>query len=374
MTMPNVIYNGPGNWPDADKLMANYNYLENLAVGNTTFKNRLINGAMKIDQRNAGASVTQNTTGVYPADRWLLLGNVASKLTGQKIVGSSPPPGFDSYIKITSASAYSAGAGEYFTLSQAIEGFNICDFCFGSVSAKYLTLSFLVRSSLTGNFSGSIQNSGHTRSYPFQYSISAANTWEYKTVTFSGEQTGTWLTDNGAGLLLIFDMGSGTNYLGGGIGWNVNDYRGISGSVPLVGTNAATWSLTGVQLEVGTLATSFETRDIGRELDLCRRYYEKSYDQGTIPGTATPASGISFRANGTSHIHDVALRVIKRANPTVTLYSSSTGSSGAWRDTDNNADRTAGADYIGDNRFRVGLTATVNTASMCGHFTASAEL
>lgn len=374
MTMPYTLYNGAGNWPDADKLMANYNYLENLAVGNTTFKNRLINGAMKIDQRNAGASVTQNTTGVYPADRWLLLGNVASKLTAQKIVGSSPPPGFDSYIKITSSSSYSPGAGEYFTFSQAIEGFNICDFCFGSGSAKYLTLSFLVRSSLTGNFSGAIQNSGHTRSHPFQYSINAPNTWEYKTVTFSGEQTGTWLTDNGPGLILIFDMGSGTNYLGGGIGWNVNDYRGISGSVKLVGTNAATLSLTGVQLEVGTLATTFEARNISDELKICQRYYEKSYAVGTVPASVTNSGVVlGSRQNGGFDLW-TPFRVIKNASPTMVYYSPQTGASGKVRNYATSDDEVASNPNVSDSSFYVeGTTATVGHR-IGVHFTAEAEI
>jgi hypothetical protein len=100
MTMPNVLYNGPGNWPDADKLMANYDYLENLAKGYTSFRNRIINGDMRIDQRNEGASVTQTTGNVYPVDRWSTYGSVTSKFTAQRNYGITPPTGFSTPRRI----------------------------------------------------------------------------------------------------------------------------------------------------------------------------------------------------------------------------------------------------------------------------------
>jgi hypothetical protein len=242
----------------------------NLGVDNFgSMKNRIINGAMVIDQRNDGASVTP-TGSAYTLDRWQLSVGVASKLSVQQV--TTVPTGFKNSTLITTASAYTASAGDYLSYCQKVEGFNCTDLDWGTANAKTITVSFWVRSSLTGTFSGAIQNSGAGRSYPFTFVISSANTWEYETITIAGDTSGTWLTSNGVGLELHFNLGSGSDRLGTAGAWNSNWNTGATGSVALVQTAGATMNITGVQLEVGTQATSFEYRQYGTELALCQRY------------------------------------------------------------------------------------------------------
>ena len=231
---------------------------------------------MQIDQRNAGASVTPSTTGVnnYSVDRWALQSSQASKLSIQQNAGAvTPPAGFTKYLGFTSLAATSLGAGDYFVLTQPIEGLNVTDFGFGTANATTITLQFWVRSSLTGTFGGGLQNSATNRSYPFSYTISSANTWEQKTITIVGDTSGTWLTTNGVGLYLWLGLGVGTTYSGTAGAWTGANYVSATGAVSVVGTNGATFYITGVQLEKGSTATSFDYRPIGTELQLAQRYY-----------------------------------------------------------------------------------------------------
>ena len=235
------------------------------------FKNRIINGAMVIDQRNAGASVTP-TDGVYTLDRWKYNLSQTSKFTVQQ--SSTAPTGFSNSMLCTSSSAYSIGSGDYFMFSQRVEGFNFADLMWGTANAQTVTLSFWVRSSLTGTFGGSLQNSAENRSYPFTYSISSANTWEQKTVTIAGDTSGTWVgATNGAGLKLWLGLGVGSTYSGTAGAWAGSAYYSATGAVSVVGTASATFYITGVQLEKGSTATSFDYRPYGTELALCQRYY-----------------------------------------------------------------------------------------------------
>jgi hypothetical protein len=237
------------------------------------FRNRIINGEMDIDQRNAGASITP-TDGQYSVDRWVFGVSAASKFTTQQNAGSvTPPVGFTNYLGITSSSAYSIVSGDYFNLNQCIEGFNFADLGWGSANAKTVTLSFWVRSSLTGTFGGSLRNSGSSRSYPFTYTISSANTWEQKSITVVGDTSGTWLTNNGIGIRVSFGFGVGSNFSGTAGTWVGSNLVSVTGATSVVGTNGATWYITGAQLEVGSVATPFERRDYGRELAMCQRYY-----------------------------------------------------------------------------------------------------
>jgi hypothetical protein len=239
------------------------------------FKNRIINGAMVIDQRNAGASVTP-VDQQYLVDRWTARLTQASKFSAQQDAGAvTPPVGFADYQGITSLSAYSVVSGDYFLLRQIIEGFNIADLNWGTANAKTVTLSFWVRSSLTGTFGGSLQNSASNRSYPFTYTISAANTWEQKSITVAGDTSGTWTSNNTAGMILNFGLGVGSTYSGTASAWAGSNFLSATGATSVVGTNGATFYITGVQLEVGSTATSFDTRSIGTELQLCQRYYKR---------------------------------------------------------------------------------------------------
>jgi len=249
--------------------------------GFVNMKNRIINGAMVIDQRNAGASVTP-TTNSYTLDRWIGNNAAASKFTVQQ--SSTAPTGFSNSLLVTSSSAYTPSASEPFYVSQRIEGFNAADLMWGTANAQTVTLSFWVRSSLTGTFSGSFQNSATDYSYPYTYTISSANTWEYKTVTVVGPTSGTWIgATNGIGLRLYFSMGAGSTYQGTAGAWAAADYRSSTGSTSVVGTNGATWYITGVQLEVGSTATSFDYRPYGTELALCQRYYARYNMSNSAP-------------------------------------------------------------------------------------------
>jgi len=375
MTMPNVLYNGPGNWPDADKLMANYSYLENLANGYTTFRNRIINGDMRIDQRNEGASVTQTTGNLYPVDRWRIYGSVASKFTAQRNYGVTPPVGFSHHLGINSLSSYSVGAGEVFTITQAIEGFNVTDLAWGTGYAKTVTLSFWFRSNMSGGsvFGGSLQNSAGTRSYPFTFSSITTSTWEYKTITIPGDQTGTWLTDNGAGIVLRLGLGVGTSFSGTAGAWAAADYRSVTGAVSIVGTNAATYYITGVQLEAGSVATPYELLPMATQFQLCQRYFEKSYNLGVVPGTST-ANG---RVTGSRQTGIFAtyrnFSVSKNATPTTVIYSPSTGTSARIRNEGTSTDETISVEVSASS---VNVSGTTGTAGhgLSYHFTAEAEI
>jgi hypothetical protein len=247
----------------------------NLGVDNFgSMKNRIINGAMVIDQRNAGASVSGNS--VYTLDRWFAVSSVTNKYTVQQNAGSvTPPVGFTNYLGITSSSAYSVAAGDYFFLSQPIEGFNVADLGYGTANAKTVTLSFQVYSSLTGTFGGSLRNNAGNRGYPFSYSIPVANTWTQISITIAGDTTGTWLTTNGIGIECLFGLGVGSDFSGTAGAWAAANRMSATGATSVVGTDGATFYITGVQLEVGTQATSFEYRQYGAELALCQRYYYK---------------------------------------------------------------------------------------------------
>ena len=254
------------------------------------FKNRIINGSMQIDQRNAGASVTPSNTGQYLVDRWFYNGAQSSKVTAQQNSGSvTPPAGYTNYQGIVSSSAYSVLSTDYFQLTQAIEGLNVADFAWGTASAATVTLSFWVRSSLTGTFGGSFRNSATNRSYPFSYAISSANTWEQKSVTIAGDTSGTWLTTNGVGIYVAFSLGSGTTFSGTSGAWVAGNLISATGATSVVGTNGATFYITGVQLEKGSTATSFDYRPYGTELQLCQRYLP-AFNGTTIIGTGWCAS------------------------------------------------------------------------------------
>jgi hypothetical protein len=231
---------------------------------------------MVIDQRNAGASVTVTSDFTFSVDRWMMRNTASSKLSVQQNAGSvTPPSGFRNYVGVTSLSSYSVGSTDFFAIEQRIEGFNFADLMFGTANAQTVTVSFWVRSSLTGTFGGCLRNGASDYNYPFTYSISSANTWEYKTVTIAGATAGTWVTNNGIGAILGFNLGLGSTYTGTGNTWNsgANGPYNPTGATSVVGTNGATFYITGVQLEVGTQATSFEYRQYQQELALCQRYY-----------------------------------------------------------------------------------------------------
>jgi hypothetical protein len=294
-------------------LVFNDNSTQNTAATGFGFKSRIINGAMVIDQRNAGASVTPGAATVtYTLDRFAAFGTQASKFSVQQNAGSvTPPAGFRNYLGVTSLSAYSVGASEAFWIRQPVEGFNIADFGWGSANAVTVTLSFWVRSSLTGTFGGSIVDNFTPYSYPFSYAISAANTWEQKTVTIVGPTSGSFPTNNTAGFYMIFGLGVGSTLSGTAGSWASANYSSATGATSVVGTNGATFYITGVQLEKGSTATSFDYRPYGTELALCQRYYE------IMQNTAGGFGIISFFRGSGDYRAFWYFKVAKRATPTL---------------------------------------------------------
>lgn len=271
-------------------------------------KNKIINGAMEIDQRNAGASVTLTSGGVFGPDRWQGFEDTDGTMTMQQ--SSTAPVGFSNSLLFTTTSADSSlGASQYVIITQNIEGLNASDFAWGTANAKTVTLSFQVRSSLTGTFGGAIRNSAADRSYPFSFTISNANTWEMKTVTIPGDTTGTWLTTNGIGLRLSFGLGVGSSLSGTAGSWAGANYVSATGATSVVGTNGATFYLTGVQLEVGSVATPFERRLYPVELAMCQRYYQRFGDSPQIVYSG-------YQTTGNDWYITTPLQTEMRATPT----------------------------------------------------------
>jgi hypothetical protein len=349
-----------------------------LAPISSVHRNRIINGAMVIDQRNAGASVTQTTSVVYTLDRWLMFGSAASKFTVQQNAGSvTPPAGFTNYLGCTSTSAYSVGASELFQIQQGIEGFNTADLAFGTANAKTVTISFWVRSSLTGTFGGSLANSAADRSYPFTYTITAANTWEQKSVTIAGDTSGTWVgATNGIGLRVIFSLGAGASASGTANAWG-GFFTAPTGATSVVGTSGATFYITVVQLEVGTQATSFEYRQYGTELALCQRYYWNV--RGDIEPYVAFASGM-VRSGGAAQIVYCKYPVNMRAIPTFTGANVTVETSGGQSNLGSPSGSYAGLssariDYsVAGQTAGSGVVLWLNGNTSASFFNASAEL
>lgn len=283
--------------------------LQNATYG---MKNRIINGAMMIDQRNAGAAVS-NISG-YTLDRWQggYLGSGTGRFSAQQ--SSTAPTGFKNSVVLTVTTADASPSAAYaYYFSQAIEGYNVADMGFGAVGAATFTISFWVRSSLTGTFPVVVDNYGSTRSYGSTYTINSANTWEQKFITIAGDTSGTWAKDNGGGLSLIFGLGGGSSRTLSPNTWTTGSgatQTNVTGCSSIIGTSGATFYITGVQLEKGSTATSFDYRPYGTELALCQRYYETQYFRAAAYGNGSATIIVA-----------VPMKVSKRATPTITLGS-----------------------------------------------------
>lgn len=244
--------------------------------GSLSGRNRIINGAMMVDARNAGAAITPSTGtyGNYCVDRFTFATDGGGRITAQQ--SSTTPASFSnsSFLTVHTADS-SIAAGDQYWVQQYIEGSNFSDLAFGSASAQAFTLSFWVRSSVTGTYSVAFRNDAGNRSYVATYNINAANTFEYKVITVAGDTAGTWLTNNGVGLRVMWDLGSGSSFNGTAGSWQATNLYRTSGSVNWIANAGATFYITGVQLEAGSVATPFERRSYGQELSLCQRYFVK---------------------------------------------------------------------------------------------------
>ena len=254
-------------------------------------RNIIINGAMQVAQRG-----TSSTSNGFLLDRF----NIQNVSDGafSATQDSSAPTGFENSLKIEVTTAdTSLSATQNLRCEYRVEGKDMFYLEWGTSNAKTITLSFYVKSSLTGTFSGAINNSDFNRAYPFTYTISSANTWEYKTVKIDGDTTGTWLVTNGIGMNICWSLGAGSSRVGTADAWAAVNVQGVSGQVELIGTVNATWQLTGIQLEVGEQATPFEHRSYGEELALCQRYFQiipkYTFFTGAVEvGTASLRAGV----------------------------------------------------------------------------------
>ena len=274
-------------------------------------KNLIINGDMRIDQRNAGASVSlPSSTVVYPSDRFYFYFQMgASGVTIQRV--SDAPTDFQYSSKITVGTGDTATASEVALFRQLIEGNNVAHLKCGTSDAKTVTLSFWVKSSLTGIYGIGVRNSASNRNYVMTYSISSANTWEKKTLTFTNDTAGTWLTDNGIGLTVTWDLGSGSNWqTATPETWDTAGKFTTSSQANLIGTSGATWQITGVQLEVGDTATPFEVMPYDMNLARCQRYFI--------------SAGNCMVGNGLNDFAAACFPVTMRASPTVTTTTATT--------------------------------------------------
>jgi hypothetical protein len=240
----------------------------------TGFKNRIINGAMVIAQRGT-AAVTTN--GAFPVDRWVQFMSGGGVITGIQD-SDVPSSAFQYSTKLTATTAdASIAAADFYALNHNIEGFNAADLGFGTATASTVTLSFWVKSSVTGTYAVALYNSAGTRGYPATYTISVANTWTFISLTIPGDTGGTWLKDNGTGITIRYDLGTGSNGNGTANTWNTSGTFAASrtsSTVNWISTLNATFFITGVQLEKGSTATSFDYRPYSTELQLCQRYYQ----------------------------------------------------------------------------------------------------
>ena len=269
----------------------------------STGDNRIINGDMRIDQRNNGASVSTNG---YVVDRWTVSGSPVGKFNWARIPGTGLRD-FPYALRSSSNSAYTPVAADLFYVYQGIEADMISDFGWGATGAQAVTLSFWAYSTLTGTFSGSVQNYAGTRSYPFSYSLPTASTWVKVVVTIPGDTAGTWVMSGNAGALTLnFDLGSGTNWRAAAGAWAAGNYLGVTGAVSVVGTNAATFYVTGVKLEVGSVATPYNRQSLAKSMADCQRYYQ-SFPSFMISG---------YNTGGQSILSQPIFPVCMRASPT----------------------------------------------------------
>jgi hypothetical protein len=294
------------------------------AASGLSNRNLIINGEMTVSQR--GTSGT-STADIYTVDRFALgHGSPVNAMTFEQ--STDTPDNFKNSIKVTAGTGAGASTTGYAILRQAIEGQNISHLGFGTSAAKAIILSFHVKSSLTGTFGVSIRNQAGNRAYGGTYTISSANTWEYVTVAIPGDTSGTWPTDTGIGFNLFWDLGAGSNYDIAAGSWTTGtNMFGVESTVKLTETSSATFFITGVQLEIGDVATPFEHEDFGTTLRKCQRYYFHTYKLGVAIGTAGTSNGAAYcRPDGSTAVtwHNnfvIVFPTPMRATPALTFYS-----------------------------------------------------
>ena len=271
--------------------------------------NRIINGDMRVNQRGAinGSAI------VYTVDRWAYAATQATKITWSQTNG---PPGFPYCLAGQSFGPYTALATDQFHFAQPIEADMVTDFAWGTPSAQPVTLSFWASANITGTFGGTLYNypTPATRSYPFTFSIPVAGVWTKYTITIPGDTVGTWvMTGNAATVGVSFDLGAGANFRGPAGAWVNANLRGATGTVSIVASNGGALMLTGVKLEIGSVATPYNRQSLAKSLADCQRYYQSLAGNQMLAIGNTSAGGLTYNT--------ISYMTAMRANPTVT-YSS----------------------------------------------------
>ena len=289
--------------------------ITNNGGGQLNNRNMVINGAMMVNQRY-GDSADTPSDGEYTMDRWQAWMSTGSKFSVQR--SSDSPDDFEKSLLVTSLSAATVTANHEHGITTKLEGQNIQRLALGTSSAKSVTLSFYVKCSLTGTFGGLVGNSALNMSYIFSYTVNSANTWERKTITIPPTTSGTFLSGTGNGLQVHFELGVGSNRTAA-VGWQTNTaVRGVNSQVNLIATNAATWRMTGLQLEAGTTATDFEHKSFEQELALCQRYYQRHTD-----GNGNPVCENATMYNSSTVFMSIPLPVVMRAAPSLETVNNS---------------------------------------------------
>ena len=345
-------------------------------AGGITGKNLIINGAMQVAQRGTSeAGVTSEKYANAPDRFKFIIGNAGTWTVSQS---TTAPEGFSNSYKLdcTTADA-SLAAGDYILVSQFIEGQNLQHLKKGTSNAESVTLSFWVRSAKTGTYIVEIRDNDNTRSISQSYTISSADTWEHKALTFSGDTTGALGNDNGNSLAVQFWLAAGSNFTSGTLAtsWgSVTNANRAVGQVNLADNTANEWYITGVQLELGEQDTPFEHRSFGDELQRCQRYYQKSYNYEHAPSNTTNNGAYQF-LHPSSSIREPNVRyeTEMRVNPTETIYAPDSGTSGKVRNRSTNADETAVIGDTGSKGFNLSMSITANN-HYGFHYTADAEL
>jgi len=333
-----INFVGPSNFSGTVSNL-NVTSVNNGPVSGT--RNRIINGAMEIDQRNNGGQITVNQNGfnnrLFPIDRFPLQKNSSGgTISGIRSTDVPSGQGFNNSFaaQVASAGPASPASTDYLYINHRVEGYNVADFNFGTAFARTFTLSFWVKSSIAGIYCVGFSNYADNRSIPVEYRINSPNVWEYKTITLTADTVGTWEKTNSGGLNIAWVLSAGTSYQGTNNVWTSGVILATSNQTNTwFSTASNTFYLTGVQLELGSVATSFERRSYGQELALCERYYEKSYNQDVAVGSVSEFGAWESVSINVVDFYDYGrlnFRTRKRTIPTLTLWSTN-GILGQWR-------------------------------------------
>jgi hypothetical protein len=347
--------------------------------GSLMFRNRIINGDMLIDQRKTNATANGN----YSVDRWQFIKiNDASETVAR---ASDAPTGTGLLYSLRNT----VGTGDpviastqYSGLITVIEGYNVADLAFGTSLAKDVTVGFWIRSSVTGVYTGNLSNSDASRICPFNFTINAANTWEFKTVNLPGCPDGVWDKVNGGGLTFRVYAAIGSSYLGGTSGiWNSALQYGSGSPVNGIASNGNIFAITGVQVEAGPYLTPYQFLPFQTQLALCQRYYEKSYNYDVQPGTNTSVGRVVLTGSsdsGSNLYIPISFKVTKRTASMSFGFWRQDGTPNTWEAVRSGTTSfpTPQANNPGDNGFSISanIGAAWVVGAIYGHWVASAEL